>query len=160
MLFRSKDKINRSRALIAAIDKRHSTLESIAAYLMEQQSSAIFEDAPPKPLSMTRLASQLGISPSTITRAVSGKYYQCPKGTYLLRGLFVFGETEGDSESVGREGVKKKLKEIIKGEGTPLSDEKLAKILSENGFEIKRRTVAKYREELGIPPAKSRGVAK
>ena len=106
-------------------------------------------------MSLSSLAEALGVHPSTISRATRGKFLQCRQGTYPLRYFF--------SHAVGLQGpsqqaVKQKLLLLVKGEDPnhPLSDQKLCELLSEDGIQVARRTVAKYRLELGIGSSTAR----
>lgn len=100
-----------------------------------------------KPASIQDAGAALGIHPSTISRAIQGKYVETPFGIFPLRFFFVSGT--GD---VARHSLKDKIKQIIENEDkqTPYSDEEIAEILSKQGTKISRRTVAKYRDEMKI----------
>jgi RNA polymerase sigma-54 factor len=95
---------------------------------------------------------------STISRATSGKYAQTDYGVLELKYFFSTGMTSSDGEDVSTKQIKGKLKEVIDGEDkhNPLSDEELARRLSDLGNPIARRTVAKYREQMKIAPARLR----
>ncbi|MCC7407999.1 MAG: RNA polymerase sigma-54 factor, partial [Phycisphaeraceae bacterium] len=111
-----------------------------------------------KPLPMTTVADQLGIHVATVSRAVSEKYIQTPRGIFPLRMFFSGGtETQG-GDAMSWAAVQAKLQEIIDAEdkSNPLSDDELVDKLKEKGIEIARRTVAKYRKQMNIPPARQR----
>ena len=95
---------------------------------------------------------------STISRVVNSKYVQTPFGTFLLKNFFSESLSTDSGEEVSTREVKKILQDIIEQEDKrkPLSDDKLAKMLKEKGYNIARRTVAKYREQLNIPVARLR----
>jgi RNA polymerase sigma-54 factor len=95
---------------------------------------------------------------STISRVANSKYVQTPYGTYLLKFFFSESLSTDEGEEVSSREVKKILKDAIEAESKrkPLTDEKLGKLLNEKGYNIARRTVAKYREQLGIPVARLR----
>ena len=95
---------------------------------------------------------------STVSRVANSKYVQTPYGTFLLKTLFSESLTTDSGEEVSTREVKKILEEAAASEDKrkPLSDEKLMQVLQEKGYKIARRTVAKYREQLGIPVARLR----
>ena len=95
---------------------------------------------------------------STISRVANSKYIQTPYGTFLLKSFFSESMTTETGEEVSSREVKKILLEAIEAEDKrkPLADEKLGKLLNDKGYNIARRTVAKYREQLGIPVARLR----
>ena len=104
---------------------------------------------------MAQLATDLDVHETTISRAISGKYIQTPHGLYELRYFFTSGVTTDTGETVANTSIKELLAEIIAREdpATPLSDEALMETLKQKGIHIARRTVAKYRDTLSIPPA-------
>ena len=95
---------------------------------------------------------------STVSRVANSKYVQTPYGTFLLKTLFSESLTTDSGEEVSTREVKKILEEAVESEDKrkPLSDEKLMQVLQDKGYRIARRTVAKYREQLGIPVARLR----
>ena len=154
-----KQNLGSARWLIDAIQQRNSTLLRVINVVVEAQRD-FFDQGPQalKPLPMTLVADQLGIHVATVSRAVSEKYVQTPRGIFPLR-MFFSGGTETESgESMSWQAVQAKLKEIIDGEdkSDPLSDDALVDELKKHGIEIARRTIAKYRKQLRIPPARQR----
>ena len=154
-----KNNINTATWLIEAIQQRHGTLLRVINVVIDAQRE-FFDFGPQhlKPLPMTMVADQLGIHVATVSRAVSEKYIQTPRGIFPLRMFFSGGtETEG-GESMSWQAVQAKLQEIIEGEdkANPLNDDELVDKLKEKGIEIARRTVAKYRKQLNIAPARQR----
>ena len=107
---------------------------------------------------MTQVADQLGIHVATVSRAVAGKYLLTPRGVFALRKFFSGGTQTEAGEDVSWEAVRAAMQEIVDNENKskPLSDEAIAKALKEKGIDIARRTVAKYRGQLDIPPARMR----
>jgi RNA polymerase sigma-54 factor len=107
---------------------------------------------------MQPIADRLGIHVATVSRAVSEKYLMTPRGVVALRSFFSGGLSTESGEDVSANAVRASIEELIKGEdkARPLSDEALVKALKERGIEIARRTVAKYRDQLGIPTARMR----
>ena len=109
---------------------------------------------------MTEVADQLGVHVATVSRAVAEKWIQAPRGVFALRRFFSGGLENEEGEDRSWEAVKEMLREIVDGEdkGKPLNDQALADRLAEKGVKIARRTVVKYREQLGIPPARRRRI--
>ena len=106
-------------------------------------------------MKLTSLAEQLGVHPSTVSRTARGKYLQCRQGTYPLR--YFFSRAVSD-QGPSQQAVKRKLLELVKGEDPrrPLSDQKLVELLEDQGIRLARRTVAKYRMELGLGSSTAR----
>ena len=106
-----------------------------------------------KPLTLKQVAEEIGVHESTVSRATSNKYVQTPRGTYPLKFFFSSGIQSSNGGQFSTLSVKHYLKELVAKErpDKPLSDQKLAQLLQQKGINISRRTVAKYREELGIP---------
>lgn len=113
-----------------------------------------------KPLTLRTLAEVLGLHESTISRVTQGKYLQCPRGVFEFRHFFGSGIAREDGEIASATAIRAKLRELIEREDRkkPLSDARLAELLAADGIPIARRTVAKYREQLQIPPASRRKV--
>ena len=111
-----------------------------------------------KVLRMNDLAGRFGCDPSTISRTVDGKWMQTPRGIHPLRRFFTGGTESGNGEVLGWDSIKAKVQEIVDSEdkAKPLSDDEIVRRLKSAGIEIKRRTVAKYRSQLGIPTARQR----
>lgn len=150
------DKVNKAKWLIRSISQRQSSLQRYTQYIVERQD-AFFRNGAAHllPLTMAEAAADLGVHESTISRAVKEKYLQCTRGIYPLGYFF--------SHSLGKEAsspsaVKAMLCQLIDQESKskPLSDQKLCDALAALGCTISRRTVAKYRDELDIPPAAGR----
>jgi RNA polymerase sigma-54 factor len=113
-----------------------------------------------KPLPMILVADQLGIHVATVSRAVSEKWIQTPRGVFPLRRFFSGGTTNSDGEDMSWDAVKEKLKTIISDEDTanPLNDDEIVEKLKAQGIDLARRTVAKYRKILNIPTARQRKI--
>ena len=111
-------------------------------------------------MTLEELAEELGVHKSTVSRAIRDKYLLAPGGCFLLRDLFTSGIASGDgkTDEVSRTAVKAKLRELVEAEdkGRPYSDEQLARLLEQDGMPVSRRTVAKYRMELGIGSSSAR----
>lgn len=145
--------------LIDAIQFRRQRLLELAKIIVERQRD--FFDFGPQFLNVLRmrdLAEELNCDASTISRTVDGKYLQTPRGIYPMRMFFTGGTTDSTGESVSWDAIKSRVKEIIDGEdkANPLSDDEIAKKMEVAGFQLARRTVAKYRSQLNVPSARQR----
>ncbi len=151
--------IRNARWLIESIEQRRNTLLRVLRVVVEAQKEFL-EHGPQmmKPLPMIGVADQLGIHVGTVSRAVAEKYIQTPRGIFPLRMFFTGGTENAEGEAMSWDAVKAKLGEIIQTEdkGNPLSDDEIVVKLKEQGIELARRTVAKYRKIAGIPPARRR----
>jgi RNA polymerase sigma-54 factor len=145
--------------LIESINQRKNTLLRVVNVVLNRQRE-YFDHGPQhlKPLPMLDVADQLGIHVATVSRAVSDKWMQTPRGLVPLRKFFSGGTETASGESMSWDAVKARLKEIVDAEDKshPLSDEALVEELKKKGIEIARRTVVKYRQQLDIPPARRR----
>ncbi len=125
-----------------------------------QRQYQFFEKGPKllKPMIYKDIAEEINMDISTISRVVNGKYVQSPMGIHELKYFFSEGLTTDNGEEVSNKHIKEMLKEIIEGEDKikPFSDDKLAELLNKEGIHIARRTVAKYRIILKIPPSHMR----
>ncbi|MBN4060253.1 RNA polymerase factor sigma-54 [Planctomycetaceae bacterium AH-315-I19] len=145
--------------LIDAINQRRSTLLRVVNAVVSAQREYLDVGSQAlRPLPMTQVADQLGIHVATVSRAVSGKYIQTPRGIVALRKLFSGGTQTDEGDDMSWEAVRAALQDIIDVEdkSKPLSDEKLVAALKDRGIEIARRTVAKYRNQMSIPSARIR----
>lgn len=154
-----KEKLKGGEALIKSIEQRRKTIVRIAEVIIDAQHD-FFERGVEHlhPLTMQQVADKLGIHETTVSRAIANKYIETPRGIFDFRFFFSFGYHAADGEEVSSRGVKSKLREIIAAEDKkkPLSDLKLVRLLEEQGLSVARRTVAKYREEMDIPPSNLR----
>lgn len=145
--------------LIDAVEQRRKTLLRVIRVVVDAQRD-YFDYGPQslKPLPMTQVADQLGVHVATVSRAVAEKYLLGPRGVVPLRSFFSGGTQTESGEHVSWDAVKAALKEVIDVEdkSSPMSDDALAEALSARGIDIARRTVAKYRDQLGIPSARLR----
>lgn len=148
-----KQKLERSRFVLNSLEQRRETMHSIAKAILEEQREYFEGTGKLKPMTMCTLAKKLSIHPSTVSRAVKGKYLQSPTGTILLKKLFCTTSYSCEGkESLSANRIKERLKELVESEDKkkPWSDAKLAELLAEDGIVISRRAVAKYRDELWI----------
>jgi RNA polymerase sigma-54 factor len=151
--------IRSAQWLISAIEQRRQTVRRVVEEVFRVQRDFLDEGREAlKPLPMSEVANRVGVHVATVSRAVAGKYVQTPRGIYPLRMFFSGGTTTAGGDDVAWDAVKAKLREIIDNEdkSRPLNDDKLAEALSESGIDIARRTVAKYRNLMDIPPARKR----
>ena len=155
-----KEKINEAKQRIDSLELRKSTVIRLAEYIVKNQEDFfIFGESGLAPMLMKDAAAELGLAESTISRAANQKYLSCPRGLFALRYFFTQAvNSEGDKEGLSQGAIKAVLGQIIENEDSskPHSDETLVRLLKQQGIDIARRTVAKYRESLDIPPAHKR----
>jgi len=146
--------------LFQALEKRKQTMvKMVHAVLAKQELFFIGKKNSLKPMTMREIADEVGVNESTISRIVKNKYIRTPMGTYSLRSLFTADVSkENDVESISNDEVKNKIDQIILNENKrkPLSDQAIVEILKDQGIDIARRTVTKYREQLNIPSSTKR----
>lgn len=156
-----KEKLNSAMFLIKSIEQRKSTLLRILEKVVENQKE-YFDKGQKylKPMTLKEMAEMLGIHESTVSRAIKDKYILTSFGTVKIKDLFTTGLSvnQGDGEEVAVVNIKKKIKEMIYEEDKkkPLSDQAICDYLNNKNLNISRRTVAKYREELGIKSSSKR----
>lgn len=151
-----RDKIRGGRFFIRCVQQRQHTLLNIAREIVDRQRD--FFDLGPahlRPMTMSKVAQAVGVHETTVSRAVSGKYLASPRGLFELKYFFTSGYTTNNGEAVSNESVRQAIAEIVRTEDSkhPLSDQDIVAMLSERGLPIARRTVAKYREQIGILPS-------
>ena len=155
-----KQKIDSAKWFIDAIKQRQQTLLVTMEAIMSYQNEFFLtgDETTLKPMILKDIAEIVGLDISTISRVANSKHAQTPYGTYLLKYFFSESLSTDSGEEVSTREVKKILQDAIDGEikKKPLTDEKLATLLKEKGYNIARRTVAKYREQLNIPVARLR----
>ncbi len=147
-----RKKYERCKYIITGIEKRRDTILKVSRAIIERQKDYFFAHKPLKPMSMQDIADDIEMNVSTVSRAVKGKYIQYRYGTVLLKDLFCSAASGENSEDKTALDVKKEIKEIVDFENKkqPYSDQKIAELLKERNIQISRRTIAKYREEMGI----------
>ena len=147
------------RELIRAIADRQQTILNIAQVIVEQQK-AFFIKGPEHltPLKMEELATAIGVSTSTISRAVRGKFLKCEHGVFELRRFFSSAIGSANETTISAAAVQARIRTLIAEENSqsPLSDAAIVRRLADEGIQLARRTVAKYREQLKILPAAQR----
>ncbi|MHB8061608.1 MAG: RNA polymerase factor sigma-54 [Ruminiclostridium sp.] len=154
-----ENKLNQALWLIQSIEQRLLTIFRVATALVEFQRE-FFDYGVKyiKPLNLKQIATEIGMHESTVSRATTNKYIQTPQGVFEFKFFFNTGintERGGNESSVN---IKRLLKDMVKGEDAtkPFSDQKLADIFKSRGVDIARRTISKYRDELGIPSTGNR----
>lgn len=151
-----RGKIDQARWIVEAVAQRGQTLLRVAELVFSRQH-AFLEHGPGHlvPLTMGEVAETLDLHISTVSRAVAGKYAQTPWGILALRGLFQSTASEGDAAgpAVAQDRLRETLRTVFEEEdrASPLSDDQVVEVLAGRGIQIARRTVAKYRKELGVP---------
>jgi RNA polymerase sigma-54 factor len=151
--------VRNARWLIESIEQRRSTIMRVIRAVVDAQRDFFDKGAEfLKPLPMIHVADQLGIHVATVSRAVSEKWIQTPRGVFPLRRFFSGGTTNAEGEDMSWDAVKEKLKAIIGNEDPkcPLNDDEIVEKLKVQGIDLARRTVAKYRKILNIPTARQR----
>ena len=155
-----KQKLDSAKWFIDAIKQRQQTLIKTMNAIMNFQYDYFLtgDDRKLRPMILKDIADQVQMDISTVSSVANSKYVQTEFGTFLLKAFFSEGIQTDSGEEVSNREVKKILEECISGEDKrkPLADERLAEILKERGYNIARRTVAKYREQLNIPVARLR----
>ena len=154
-----KDKINSAIFLINSIDKRKSTIYRILEKIIEVQKDYFdMGDDYLKPMTLKNVADYLGVHESTVSRAINEKYISTSLGIIKIKTLFTKGLSTEDVADVSTNTIKRTINDLISKEDKkqPLSDQKISELLNGNGTNIARRTVAKYREELGLLPSSKR----
>lgn len=155
-----RQKIDSAKWFIDAIKQRQHTLYITMKAIMDMQREYFLtgDDTKLKPMILKDIAEKVGLDISTISRVANSKYVQTPYGTFLLKTFFSEGITNEEGEEVSTREIKKILMDCVEEENKakPLTDEELMLILKDKGYPIARRTVAKYREQLGIPVARLR----
>jgi RNA polymerase sigma-54 factor len=148
------EKLADAKALIKALDQRQKTILKVAAEIVKQQEGFFRQGVSQlKPLTLRAVAEAVSLHESTVSRVTSNKYLNCQRGTFELKYFFTSGVASADGEgSVSAEAVKAQIRALCDAEdsGDILSDDQLVELLRAKGFDLARRTVAKYREAIGI----------
>ena len=155
-----KQKIDAAKWFIDAINQRQNTLYITMKAIVDIQEEYFLtgDETRLKPMILKDVADKVGLDISTISRVANSKYVQTPYGTHLLKFFFSEGITNTEGEEISTREIKKILRDCVDGEdkANPMTDEQLMLVLKEKGYPIARRTVAKYREQLGIPVGRMR----
>jgi len=154
-----KDKLRSALWLLKSVDQRQRTIYKVAESIVRHQRGFLDHGVPQlRPLVLRDVATDIGMHESTVSRVVANKYMHTPRGVYEMRFFFHSGITSSVGESVSSVTIKERIRKMIEREdaGRPLSDSRIADVLDHEGLPLARRTVAKYREELRIPPSNLR----
>lgn len=155
-----KQKLDSAKWFIDAIVQRQQTLMLTMGAIMDYQKEYFLtgDERKLRPMILKDIAERIGMDISTVSRVASNKYVQTPYGTFLIKTFFSEAMKNSEGEDVSTKEIKKILEDSISEEDKrkPLTDEALAKLLKKKGYPIARRTVAKYREQLGVPVARLR----
>ena len=148
------DKLADANWLVKALDQRQKTILKVASELVRQQEGFFRHGVSQlRPLTLRAVAETIGMHESTVSRVTSNKYLMCARGTYELKFFFTSGVAATDGEgTVSAEAVKAAIRQLIDAEEPKaiLSDDTLVDLLKARGFDLARRTVAKYREAIGL----------
>jgi len=148
-----REKINNSKMLLKALEQRESTLVRISRSILKYQKE-FFENGSEhlKPLTMSEVAQDIEVHETTVSRAIANKYVMTPHGLFPFKYFFTTGYAGTDGEQISSHVIRNKIRDLIASEDRkkPYSDSKIAEMLKQEGFKVARRTVAKYREDIGI----------
>ncbi len=149
-----------ARDLIEAVQQRQATLRAVVLAVMQEQSAFLARGKSAiKPLRMSEVAERLGMHTSTVSRAIAGKHVQTERGLFLLRDFFDGSRIDAAPKAgQGKMALAEQIQELVDAEdkSAPLSDDDLVARLVARGVQAARRTVTKYRQELGIPSSYQR----
>ena len=148
-------KINDAKWLLTSVKKRNDTVKSVGEYICTKQI-AFFEDNPLRlnTLSNKEIADEIGVHPSTVSRILRNKYIDTPKGVMPLKSLLLSSVSK--TRDISATQLMKLIKDIVNSENKPKSDKKIAIELNKRGFNLARRTIAKYRKKNNIPSSRYR----
>jgi RNA polymerase sigma-54 factor len=154
-----KQHLQEARYFLNSLKSRNETLLRVSQCIVEEQRAFLeYGEEAMKPLVLRDVAAQLGVHESTVSRAIANKYMHTPRGLYELKYFFSSHVQTTTGGSASATAIQAMIKRLIQQEppAEPLSDSRLAELLLQDGIRIARRTVAKYREELHIPPSHER----
>jgi RNA polymerase sigma-54 factor len=154
-----KTHLQEARWFIKSLQSRSETLLRVASCIVEKQRAFLeYGEEAMKPLVLHDIAEQLGLHESTISRVTTRKYMHTPRGIYELKYFFSSHVSTDEGGACSSTAIRALIKKLVSEESPqkPLSDSKIAKILSSQGIQVARRTVAKYREAMAIPPSNER----
>jgi RNA polymerase sigma-54 factor len=152
-------KLNSANWMIQAIEQRRQTMLKVMSFIVDRQRE-FFERGVQylRPLTLREVADHIEMHESTVSRVTNQKFVQTPRGVFSLKYFFSSGLTTTSGEDISARGVKDKIKSMVAEEDSkkPLTDQAIVRLLKTDGVNIARRTVAKYRDQLGILPARMR----
>jgi RNA polymerase sigma-54 factor len=137
--------------LVRALDQRARTIVKVVSEIVKTQQG-FFDRGPEalKPLTLRQVADAIEMHESTVSRVTSNKYLLCDRGLYELKYFFGSGVASAEGDGAAAEAVKTAIRDIIERESEILSDDAIAALLKQRGYDVARRTVVKYREAMGI----------
>ncbi|MEQ3695809.1 MAG: RNA polymerase factor sigma-54 [Pseudomonadales bacterium] len=154
-----RENLQEAQWFIKSVESRFDTLFNVASAIVERQR-AFFDSGPEamKPMVLADVAEELGLAESTISRATAGKYMLTPRGVFELKYFFSSHVSSDAGDATSATAIKAFIKKLVESEppNKPLSDAKLMALLEADGVKVARRTVAKYREAIGIAPSSQR----
>ena len=152
-------KLNSANWIIQAIEQRRQTMLKVMAFIVDRQRS-FFENGVQhlRPLTLREVADHIEMHESTVSRVTNEKFVQTPRGVFPLKYFFSSGLATTSGEDISARSVRDKIQKLVDDEDVhkPLTDQKIVELLKTNGVKIARRTVAKYRDQLGVLPARMR----
>ncbi|GAF78759.1 unnamed protein product, partial [marine sediment metagenome] len=151
-----KDKIKKALWFLRSLDQRNSTISKVAKFIVDKQKDFIENGLDYiKPLTLIEVADAIGVHESTVGRVVANKHIMTPRGVFPLKYFFHKSLTGDFGEEISSLRVKQRIQKLIEKEDKekPLSDIEVGDILTKENLKIARRTVAKYRKQLSIPPS-------
>ncbi|MBN2245770.1 MAG: RNA polymerase factor sigma-54 [Candidatus Aminicenantes bacterium] len=151
-----KDKMKKAFWFLRSLDQRNQTIDRVAKYIVEKQKDFIEKGLEYiKPLTLIELAQEIGVHESTVGRVVANKYMMTSRGVFPLKYFFHKSLSGNYGEEISSLRVKERIKKLVENElkENPLSDIEIEDVLAKENFNIARRTVAKYRKQLDIPPS-------
>jgi RNA polymerase sigma-54 factor len=152
-------KLNAAHWMIQAIEQRRQTMLKVMKFIVERQHEFLERGIQHlRPLTLREVADHIEMHESTVSRVTNEKYVQTPRGVLPLKFFFSSGLATASGEDISARGVRDKIRILVsqENEKKPLTDQKIVEILESEGIQIARRTVAKYRDQLGILPARMR----
>jgi len=154
-----KDRLQEARWLISGLEMRNQTLLAVTEAIVHRQHRFFHEgEIAMQPLLQREVSERVGVHESTVSRATTQKYAHTPRGTFELKHFFSVAVNGLDGKPIAATAIKAQLRHLIQGEppGKPYSDQALVTVLADRGIKLARRTVAKYRDQLGIPGSAQR----
>lgn len=151
-----REKLRGGRFFLRSLEQRNQTILSIAKEIVLRQREFFDHGSSQlKPMTMGQVAEAVGVHETTVSRAVSGKYMDSPQGLFELKYFFTAGYRTAEGQTVSNESVRQTIADLVADENSakPLSDQDMVEILEERGIPVARRTIAKYRDQLGILPS-------
>jgi RNA polymerase sigma-54 factor len=152
-------KLNSASWMIQAIEQRRQTMLKVMGFIVDRQREFLERGIQHlRPLTLREVAEHIDMHESTVSRVTNEKFVQTPRGVFPLKFFFSSGLSTTSGEDISARGVKDKIRALVQQENpkSPLTDQKIVDLLESDGVHIARRTVAKYREQLGLLPARMR----